>query len=149
MSFYRGSADIIIKNGVVVDGSGNLPFYADVAIKGDRIDYIGNLQDVNAPLVIDAHHKYVTPGFIDPHTHGDFNIWGNPEAQSSVRQGVTTEIMGNCGFSMRSNMEAQDAIEFAAAASCLKHTIEYDYNMVTVKEVEALVNGKGNGRVQR
>ena len=105
MSFYRGSADIIIKNGVVVDGSGNLPFYADVAIKGDRIDYIGNLQDVNAPLVIDAHHKYVTPGFIDPHTHGDFNIWGNPEAQSSVRQGVTTEIMGNCGFSMRSNME--------------------------------------------
>ena len=104
MSFYRGTPDIIIKNGTIVDGSGNLPYYADVAVKGDRIDYIGDLQGLQAPLVIDAHHKYVTPGFIDPHTHGDFTIWGNPEAHSSVRQGVTTEIMGNCGFTMRNNM---------------------------------------------
>lgn len=105
MGFYKGTPDIIIKNGTIVDGSGNLPYYADLAVKGDVIDYIGDLQGIDAPLVIDAHHKYVTPGFIDPHTHGDFTIWGNPEAHSSVRQGVTTEIMGNCGFSMRNNME--------------------------------------------
>ena len=105
MGFYKGDADIIIRNGTIVDGSGSLPYYADVAVKGDKIDYIGDLSDAKAPLVIDAHHKYVTPGFIDPHTHGDFTIWGNPEAQSSVRQGVTTEIMGNCGFTMRNRMD--------------------------------------------
>lgn len=52
-------------------------------------------------------------------------------------------------YALQREMEAQEAVEFAAAASCLKHTIEYDYNMVTVKEVETLANGNGNGRVQR
>ena len=63
MAFYRKKPDIVIKRGTIVDGSGGLPFFADVAIVGDRIDYIGNLQDVDAKLVIDAKHKYVTPGF--------------------------------------------------------------------------------------
>ena len=100
MSFYQRKPDIIIKNGIIVDGLGTMPYQADVAIIGDKIDYIGNLQGVEAPLVIDAHHKYVTPGFIDPHTHSDFTIWANPECQSAVRQGVTTEIVGNCGWSL-------------------------------------------------
>ncbi len=52
-------------------------------------------------------------------------------------------------YAMQMGKDNQDAVEFAAAASCLKHTIEYDYNLVSVAEVEALVNGKGNGRVQR
>ncbi len=52
-------------------------------------------------------------------------------------------------YALQKGMDPQEAVEFAAAASCLKHTIEYDYNMVSVKEVEALVNGSGNGRVQR
>ena len=101
MSFYKRKPDIIIKNGTIVDGTGDLPYFADIAIIGDQIDYIGDLRGVDAPLVIDAHHKYVTPGFIDPHTHSDWSIWANPEAQSSVRQGVTTEVLGNCGYSMR------------------------------------------------
>lgn len=98
MSFYKREPDVIIKNGTVVDGSGTLPVYADVAVVGDRIDYIGRLDGVNAPLVIDAAGKYVTPGFIDPHTHSDLTIWANPECCSAVYQGVTTEIVGNCGF---------------------------------------------------
>lgn len=100
MSFYKRKPDIIIKNGIIVDGLGTMPYQADVAIIGDKIDYIGNLQAIEAPLVIDAHHKYVTPGFIDPHTHSDFTIWANPECQSAVRQGVTTEVVGNCGYSL-------------------------------------------------
>ena len=100
MSFYQRKPDIIIKNGIIVDGLGTMPYQADVAIIGDKIDYIGNLQGVEAPLVIDAHHKYVTPGFIDPHTHSDNTIWANPECQSAVRQGVTTEVVGNCGYSL-------------------------------------------------
>ena len=93
--------DIIIKNGTVVDGSGNAPYKADVAIVGDKIAFVGDLSNATADRIIDACGKYVTPGFIDTHSHSDSSIWINPEAQSSVRQGVTTEIVGNCGFSMR------------------------------------------------
>ena len=104
MPFYKKTPDIIIRNGCIVDGTGKPAYYADVAIVGDKIDYIGSLQGVRAPLEIDATGKYVTPGFIDAHTHSDYTIWGNPECQSSVRQGVTTEIVGNCGLSGRTRM---------------------------------------------
>lgn len=93
--------DIIIKNGTLVDGSANAPYKADVGVVGNKIEFIGNLDGMSAKKVIDAEGKYVTPGFIDTHSHSDSSIWINPEAQSSVRQGVTTEIVGNCGFSMR------------------------------------------------
>ncbi|MBE6884779.1 MAG: hypothetical protein E7487_09265 [Ruminococcaceae bacterium] len=109
MGIYRRKPDIIIRGGTVIDGTGKPGYFADVAVIGDKIDYIGDLSGVTAPLEIDAHHKYVTPGFIDPHTHSDRCIWGNPECQSAVRQGVTTEVVGNCGFSMRTKM---DGVEY-------------------------------------
>ena len=93
--------DIIIKGGTIVDGSGNERYCADIAVKDGKIDFIGDLDGIEAELVIDAEGKFVTPGFIDTHTHSDSSIWINPEAHSSVRQGITTEIVGNCGFSMR------------------------------------------------
>ena len=98
MAFYQRKPDIIIRNGTIVDGTGKLPYYADIAIIGDKIDYIGNLKGVSAPLEIDAHHKYVTPGFIDCHSHADGTIFGCPECQSVIRQGTTTMILGNCGL---------------------------------------------------
>ncbi len=100
--------DIIIKNGKIVDGSGIPAYYADIAIVGDKIDFIGNLDGAEADRIINAEGKYVTPGFIDTHSHSDSTIWANPEAQSSVRQGVTTEIVGNCGFSMRHTLDRSD-----------------------------------------
>ncbi len=105
---YTKKADIIIKNGKIIDGSGIPAYYADIAIVGDRIDFIGNLEGAEADRIIDAEGKYVTPGFIDTHSHSDSTIWANPEAQSSVRQGVTTEIVGNCGFSMRHTLDISD-----------------------------------------
>lgn len=98
MAFYQRKPDIIIRNGTIVDGTGKLPYFADIAIIGDKIDYIGNLKGVSAPLEIDAHHKYVTPGFIDCHTHADGSIFKYPECQSAIRQGTTTMIVGNCGL---------------------------------------------------
>ena len=98
MAFYQRKPDIIIRNGTIVDGTGKLPYFADIAIVGDKIDYIGNLKGVSAPLEIDAHHKYVTPGFIDCHSHADGTIFGCPECQSVIRQGTTTMIVGNCGL---------------------------------------------------
>jgi len=123
MGMYRREPDIVIKNGTIVDGTGQAPYFADVAIAGDRIDYIGNLRDVQAPLVIDARHKYVTPGFIDCHAHSDFTIWANPECQSAVRQGVTTEVEGNCGFSMRNYLRG---IPFDPAGDGVKCVYDLD-----------------------
>ncbi|MDW7657842.1 MAG: amidohydrolase family protein [Bacillota bacterium] len=105
MSFYTRKPDLIIRNGTIADGTGQLAYFADLAVVGDKIDYIGDLKGVDAPLVIDAHHKYVTPGFIDTHTHSDWAIWANPEAWSAVMQGVTTEVVGNCGFSGTQQLE--------------------------------------------
>ncbi len=128
MSMYKKKPDIIIKNGTIVDGSGSPAYFADIAIVGDKIDYIGNLQGIEAPLVIDAHHKYVTPGFIDTHTHSDQTIWANPECQSSVRQGVTTEVVGNCGFSMRHQLNREDFDPAGDSVTCV-------FDLVGEKEI--------------
>ncbi len=105
MNISESQPDIIIWGGTIVDGSGSAPYIADLAVKGDKIVYIGKLEGVTAPLEIDAQGKYVTPGFIDSHTHSDQTIWGNPECHSSVRQGVTTEIVGNCGLMGKTKMQ--------------------------------------------
>ena len=91
--------DVVIRNGWVADGTGNPTYPADVAIRGDRIAATGRVPDVQAARVIDATNKIVCPGFIDSHSHSDSTILVNPTAQSTVRQGVTTEIIGNCGHS--------------------------------------------------
>lgn len=90
--------DIIIRNGTVVDGTGDAPRMADVAIKGDRIAAIGDITD-DAMMVIDAKGAYVTPGFVDIHTHLDAQIAWDPIASSSCYHGVTSVVMGNCGVS--------------------------------------------------
>lgn len=119
MRFYQKEPDIVIRNGIIIDGTGKPGYFADIAIIGDKIDYIGNLRDVHGKLEIDASGKYVTPGFIDSHTHSDQTIWGNPEAQSAVRQGVTTEIVGNCGFSMRTLMDGVEYDEKSRGIDCV------------------------------
>lgn len=84
--------DVLIRNGRVIDGSGNPWFYADVGIRDGMIADIGSLAEADAARVIDASGLIVSPGFIDLHTHTD--LLGSPHAQSKVRQGVTLDIMG-------------------------------------------------------
>jgi len=100
--------DIIIRNGWVVDGTGNPRYKADVAIKGDRIVEVGCLPEAEAAQCIDAAGKIVSPGFIDAHSHTDSTIMANPGAESTIRQGVTTEIVGNCGNSAAHIVRAGD-----------------------------------------
>ena len=119
MAFYKKTPDIVIRNGIIVDGTGKEKYYADIAVIDDKIDYIGDLRGVQGKLEIDATGKYVTPGFIDSHTHSDRAIWGNPEAQSAVRQGVTTEIVGNCGMSMRTMMNGVEYDEKSKGIDCV------------------------------
>ena len=89
--------DFVIKNGVVIDGSGKARVAADVAVSGDRIAAVGAIDSALAAKVIDAHGRAVSPGFIDTHSHSDAIYLVNPKAESKIRQGVTTELTGQCG----------------------------------------------------
>jgi N-acyl-D-amino-acid deacylase len=94
--------EILIKNGKVIDGTGSQAFASDILIKGERISDVGSLNEADADFIIDAQNLMVTPGFIDSHTHLDF-FFPNPRhaqvLESWVRQGVTTIVGGNCGYS--------------------------------------------------
>jgi len=92
--------DLVIRGGKLVDGTGNPWFEGDVAIQGGRIAALGSLGKAEAARVIDAAGLVVAPGFIDLHSHSDAELLVNPRAESKIRQGVTTEVIGNCGFSL-------------------------------------------------
>src|SRR5258707_4878097 len=92
--------DILIRGGLLLDGTGAGGRLSDLAIRDGRIAAIGNDLGDDAAKVIDATGLAVTPGFIDIKTHSDFTLPINPKAESKVRQGVTTEIIGHCGFSV-------------------------------------------------
>jgi N-acyl-D-amino-acid deacylase len=94
--------DIIIKNGAIIDGSGNPMFNADLGIKDDKIAAIGNLHNEKAEKEIDATGKYIAPGFIDVNNHSDtyWRIFNDPRLESMIYQGITTIIGGNCGSSL-------------------------------------------------
>ena len=90
--------DLIIRNAKVVDGTGNPWFRGDVAISGTSIAAVGRVTG-EASRVIDAHTLCVCPGFIDVHAHGDFTPYDKTVVDYKLRQGITTEVNGNCGFS--------------------------------------------------
>ncbi len=90
---------MVIKNGSIIDGVKNKEYQADIGIRGDRIERIDNLDGAKSKILIDVTDRIVSPGFIDIHTHTDFELLANPKAESKIRQGVTTELTGNCGSS--------------------------------------------------
>src|SRR5215813_9245261 len=92
--------DILIRDGTVFDGSSAPGEVADVGIAAGKIAAIGPALAGETARTIDAAGLAVTPGFIDIKTHSDFTLPINPKAESKVRQGVTTEIIGHCGFSV-------------------------------------------------
>jgi N-acyl-D-amino-acid deacylase len=94
------SGDILIRGGVIIDGGGRPGEMSDIVVRDGRIAAIGRSLPNGSAKVIDAEGLAVTPGFIDIKTHSDFTLPINPKAESKVRQGVTTEIIGHCGFSV-------------------------------------------------
>jgi len=91
--------DLVIRNGQVVDGSGAAAFTADVAVKDGKIAAVGEFKGRGAQE-IDARGKLVTPGFVDIHTHYDGQAIWDTQLTPSSWHGVTTVVMGNCGFTL-------------------------------------------------
>jgi N-acyl-D-amino-acid deacylase len=92
--------DLVLRGGMVIDGSGRPPARADIAISGDRIAAVGDLHATRADENIDVSGRAVAPGFIDIHTHDDRALLSAPEMLAKVSQGVTTVVTGNCGISL-------------------------------------------------
>jgi N-acyl-D-aspartate/D-glutamate deacylase len=103
------SFDIVIRGGTVIDGSGLGSFRADVGVVGDRIVSVGKITDRGAEE-IDAEGHVVTPGFIDGHTHMDAQVFWDASGSSSCWHGVTSAVMGNCGFTLAPVRSAERAL---------------------------------------
>jgi len=119
---------IIMKNGRIVDGSGSPWFKGDVGIEGVKISGIGNLSGFKTEREIDIEGLVVCPGFVDVHTHTDTSFLVNPKADSKIMQGVTTEIIGNCGNSAAPITELGKS--FYSRRRTLDEQIGWDWNTV-------------------
>src|ERR1041384_4726595 len=93
-------ADLILRGGTVIDGTGGARFRGDVAIEGNRIAAVGDVAKAAGARAIDVSGKIVAPGFIDVHTHDDRALFAAPDMAAKASQGVTTVITGNCGVSL-------------------------------------------------
>ena len=91
--------DLVIRNGTIVDGSGKPRFHGDVAIEGSRVAEVGKVS-ASAKRTIDASDLVVAPGFVDPHTHYDAQVFWDPMFSCSSWHGVTSVVTGNCGFTL-------------------------------------------------
>jgi N-acyl-D-amino-acid deacylase len=97
--------DLVIRNALIVDGTGAPPFEASVGLRGDRIATVGEIAQRGA-VELDARGLTVAPGFIDVHSHDDWAVLLTPEMDFKVMQGVTTDIVGNCGMGAAPNPAA-------------------------------------------
>src|SRR4051794_21711092 len=138
MTFGGSAYDVVIRNGRVVDGSGLGSYTADVGIVGDRIALVGRIKERGA-REIDAEGHVVSPGFIDGHTHMDAQVFWDASGSSSCWHGVTSAVMGNCGFTLAPvraheralvvrNLERAEDIDPAALAAGI------DWNFETFPE---------------
>jgi N-acyl-D-aspartate/D-glutamate deacylase len=111
--------NVVLKGGTIVDGENTPPFKADLAIEGDRIAAIAPVITDRAKNEINCENLVVAPGFIDFHSHSDLVIPDYPATENFIRQGVTTEVVGQCGFSP-APVPVVCEKEFYEAASALR-----------------------------
>lgn len=146
--------DILIKNGSIIDGTGAPRYVADVGIVGGKITAIGDL-GADAKEVIDATGQIVSPGFVDGHTHMDAQVNWDPLGTCSVWHGITTVVMGNCGFTVAPcaakdmhlvvrNLERAEDISGEAMAAGIKWTWEtFPEYLDTIENLPKGINYSG------
>ncbi len=132
--------DILIKKGKIIDGTGNPWYRADVAIDKGKIVALGkNLGE--ADMVIDAKGHIVSPGFIDIHSHSDLPVLIDPMAHSKIRQGVTTEVVGQCGNSAAPMYEGLR--EYRETYSSSSVPDDFELNWITMENYLDLLDAQG------
>src|SRR5690242_548856 len=104
----RAGADIVVRNGLVFDGLGTAGRSLDVVIVNGRIATLARKASERGTVEIDARGLAVAPGFIDIHSHGDGSLWEDPRAESLVRQGITTIVVGQDGSSRAPRVSGED-----------------------------------------
>jgi N-acyl-D-aspartate/D-glutamate deacylase len=146
--------DLVITGGTVVDGTGGPSRRADVAIDGDRITAVGQVDAVGAGRVIDAEGRLVTPGFVDLHSHLDAQVGWDPTMSSSCWHGVTSVVMGNCGMTFAPVRPGQADLLATAMesvedipASCILDGLPWDWESYGeyLDAVDALPKGINAG----
>jgi N-acyl-D-aspartate/D-glutamate deacylase len=145
--------DLVIRGGSVVDGTGRPATRADVAVDGDRIVAIGDV-DARGTREIDADGAYVTPGFVDIHTHLDAQLAWDPDATSSCWHGVTSVVLGNCGVAFapvrrgqeRWLAELMESVEDIPAA-CILEGLAWDWETYGdyLRAIDAMPKGVNVG----
>jgi len=127
--------DLLIAGGELADGSGGERVRADIAVRGDRVIGVGNLEGIQANATIDATGLVVTPGFIDAHTHDDRAVMSSPDMTPKVSQGVTTVVTGNCGISLAplTDREPTPPLNLLGGSDWFR----YDSMRAYMREVEA------------
>ncbi|MGD0250179.1 MAG: amidohydrolase family protein, partial [Thermoplasmata archaeon] len=95
-----GTGEVLLRGGVVLDGSGSLPRVEDIRLGQGRVQERGRELEPKGAAVLDLSGHYVAPGFVDVHSHSDMTVLANPGLESKALQGVTTEVVGNCGGSL-------------------------------------------------
>jgi N-acyl-D-amino-acid deacylase len=135
-AFAQTPYDLVIKNGRVIDGTGNPWYYADVAVQNGRIVKIGNVPSTEARQVIDARRQIVAPGFIDVHAHVEGDLETRPGADNFIYDGVTTLVTGNCGGS-RTDLRAMfDTLRLRGHSPNLASLV--GHNSVRMKVMKAV-----------
>jgi N-acyl-D-amino-acid deacylase len=121
--------DLKIEGGTVIDGTGVTGGRTDIGISDEKILAVGDLSREPAGRTLTVSGKVVAPGFIDMHSHSDWRLWANRRAESKVRQGVTTEVVGNCGFSP-APVAAEHLDELRGFALYLPKAMEFQWRSV-------------------
>lgn len=136
--------DVALVGSTVVDGTGRPGVRADVGVRGDRIEVVGS-GPWSATQTIDVTGLTVTPGFVDPHSHSDWSVLGNRDARSTIHQGVTTEIVGNCGITYA---PLTDATAPQARRALRGYGYDGDVGWRSFPDLIATVHDQGGGTAQ-
>jgi N-acyl-D-amino-acid deacylase len=139
--------DTVIRNGTIVDGSGRPAVKGDIAIKDGKIASIGDLSEAKAKAVLDATGLVVSPGFIDMHSHSDLSLMAHRRGESSLSQGITTEVVGSCGWSMAPVKEETRKSVLQGLLSGLVHKEAYDSLDWTWHSFSQFLDALGKGGI--